>query len=227
MLLIVFNSVLPEVQSLPLTIGPICYFMEELHAIAHQIRLPIGYTGPTILTLTTTLCNKYATMTMLSNTQAITDALRRCLRMQAPEACAVVVKRVVAVDLLTSEYINVVLVPLIPELHRLALDFKKLNDFASTFQTILLAWINKVLGPRPNDGGFPGVSSFSQWTCSCNECSPIRNFLKSDSPSRHISLEHIGAPRRKHVELYLRVYAQSACSWSTIATSPQGIKVRH
>ena len=218
------SSVLQTIEVTDWPCATLRDFMEELHAHADVLQCYLENNGTTLSSIIARLSNKYATIVRICTTQLITEALQCCLCIGAMEACTVIIKRILAVDLVTAQYVNTVLVPFIPELRRLSLEYSMLDGFSPAFQSIMLAWIGKVLGPRPSNDASTELAGLRSWLCKCKECSSVCTFLKA-KPDRSMSLELIGAPRRKHVEESLRRCASSACSWNTITTSPQGLHV--
>lgn len=180
-------------------------------------RLGIKYSPQTHrfqLDAITALSQKYAEAVPLASSRAILDALSVCLRVRALEACTTILKRTVDIKLLTENYINTVLIPLIPGLRHLAPQYTMLDDFAPTIQTIMLAWIEKILGSKPQEDGSAKLLSLSSWTCNCKDCSDTRTFLTARPDERTVVL-FMDISRRKHLEDHLLRYACSVCSWST------------
>ncbi|TCD68476.1 hypothetical protein EIP91_010651 [Steccherinum ochraceum] len=218
-------SVLPKVESHAFPPTTMREFIQELRSPIAPIVLPATYTGPKMEAMVALCAKHYATTAPLPNVQAISAVLQYCLETGALEACTIVIRRIVAATLLTSTYVSTVLVPFIPELRRLALQHNKLDGFAPAFQTIVLAWIEKVLGRKPDSDGSAQLASIPAWTCPCPDCTSARNFLKKASVDRNLYLYSIGAVKRRHVEDFLNRYARSACTWRTIGRSPQGLQI--
>ena len=215
---------MPKVEALALPGTVVRDFLEEIQAHVGSVTFPEGYAGPTLQTASAVLAKKYASVTAINTTAAVMSAMQYCLQIQAMEACTILIRRVVDAKSLTTQYISTVLVPFIPELRRLALQYKMLDGFAPLFQSIMLAWIEKVLGPKPKDDTLVLLSRLGSWACKCTHCSSVRHFLGS-SPNRELRLDRIGAPSRKHVEAFIHLYAKSACTYQTISRSPQGLQV--
>ncbi|OCH94338.1 hypothetical protein OBBRIDRAFT_801332 [Obba rivulosa] len=159
----------------------------------------------------------------------VVDALDFCLRASCTEAYLIIINRAAnpsSPAKLDATYIQGNLVPLIPELRKLATKYKSkasLSAFTSTVRTIMLLWARKVLGQKPVDASAK-LASIKNWTCSCEICTPVRLFLVSE-PERSKNWHRIGAPTRRHVEKFLATYTPSVATWSTITGSPQGITV--
>ncbi|KAH9936692.1 hypothetical protein B0H21DRAFT_699019, partial [Amylocystis lapponica] len=133
--------------------------------------------------------------------------------------CAVILDRV-----LEPKASIATLVPLIPELRKLATKYQKPVTspyFAHAFRKIMSEWVTKVLGPMPADPS-GRIASIKKWTCDCGTCSSVRKFL-TERAERSQSWLCIGAPTRKHVEGFLEKYARGAATWATVGRSPQGI----
>ncbi|TCD68475.1 hypothetical protein EIP91_010650 [Steccherinum ochraceum] len=213
---------LPGMQKLAFTPGIVCSILEELDGLRMQVGG--GPTGPSLQGAIASLSMKYANTVALYTTPAIADALSNCMKIQALEACTVIIKRIFEAKFLSAKYITHVLVPLIPELRRLCLQYNMLDGFAPAFQTILLAWIDKVLGTRPIGDGSAELSLLPSWTvtCQCADCSLTRAFLRS--PEQTLKLERMTIARRTHLVAALKKYTQFACSWNAIS-SPPGLQV--
>lgn len=215
---------MPKIQDLALSETSIRDFLEELRAHSDRISFPSGHTGPTVASLLSTLSKKYAKAVNLNGATAIANALDFCLEIRSLEASTILVGRAVDPSKLTAQLVNTVLVPFIPELRRVALKYKMLDSFATTFQAIMRAWMEKVLGTKPADNGSSHLARLVQWTCNCAECMSIKNFLQTSREQRK-SLNRIGAPRCKHLEGFLSRYARGACTWDVVSTTPRGFNV--
>ena len=86
-------------------------------------------------------------------------------------------------------------------------------------------WFTNVLGNKPEADCDSVMQSISQWSCSCQYCPRVRCFLQT-SLDASLQLHRIGAPTRKHIEVYLIQHARLAVTYSTIGGSPQGLMVR-
>jgi len=128
----------------------------------------------------------------------------------------------------SDAYLENTLIPFVPTLKQFMVIRKippTTQPFATIFKFILTKWLTRVLGPRPPDANVP-LKIMQNAACRCRECSLVARFFVTEK-QEVLSLERIGAPQRKHVEKELQKYAGSGvCQWSTISTSPQGLRVR-
>lgn len=168
-----------------------------------------------------------------SNSQALVTThtvtiLEFCLSKGGLPCFAIALDRLLDPKLITEGYVNQTLVPLLPQLRTLAVKHGHAlaaEPFAHGFRTIMRAWAEKVLGPRPSEAGAQGIlASLRQWTCACEPCASVRRFLTAQA-ERAKTLDRIGAPKRKHVEQQLTAYARGAATYQAIMRSPQGLQV--
>jgi hypothetical protein len=87
--------------------------------------------------------------------------------------------------------------------------------------------VSQVLGLQPS--GAATIStldvSLAHYTCACQECDLVKDFLRGDASS--ITLPLIGALKRKHVEQELSTsYLRELVTYNMISTVPQGLEVR-
>ncbi|KAH9936707.1 hypothetical protein B0H21DRAFT_894199 [Amylocystis lapponica] len=156
----------------------------------------------------------------------IIDALHCCLRMEVEQGCSIILGRVLNPTLLKDTYNDSILVPLIPELCKLATRHQQSVTsltFAAIFHKILTAWIDRVLGPKPADSSAK-IAAILQWTCKCSACITVRTFLTAKRP-RTLRWSRMDASAREHVESFLRKHASSGATWKTDQSSPEVFSV--
>ncbi|OSD00799.1 hypothetical protein PYCCODRAFT_1469016 [Trametes coccinea BRFM310] len=154
------------------------------------------------------------------------EALNLCFNIELPEACRLVLHRFIHPPKLDVAYISTYLGPLIPELHALLAKHKtpiSAEPFASTFCTILLYWVQHVMGPRPLDTSATYIGALKAWTCNCHICPAVQTFLTS-KPEESCSWQRIGAPTWRHVETFLTRHARAIATFDTFRTTPQGLQ---
>lgn len=141
----------------------------------------------------------------------------------------IVLDRVVAPNLLTADYLSRILVPLVPHLSTSAATLRvplSSEPFASALRTIVRSWVRTILGPKPDDSRTQSLlANLAQLTCPCHPCVTVQRFLTRE-PGVEMTLQRIGAPKRTHVESNLTRYGRGAATFSTVRTTPQGLKVR-
>ncbi|KAH9849223.1 hypothetical protein C2E23DRAFT_888412 [Lenzites betulinus] len=155
------------------------------------------------------------------------DALEFCLALGLPDACNVVIGRILNPPKLDDHYIKEQLAPLVPDIRAVLIKYKQpltSEPFATVFRKTILYWVLKVMGSRPPDVSASLLANLKAWMCKCNICVGVRAFLNEKSAEIR-SWERIGAPSRKHVEIYLSRYARQIATYDTIRSSPQGITV--
>ncbi|EJD55214.1 hypothetical protein AURDEDRAFT_118417 [Auricularia subglabra TFB-10046 SS5] len=157
----------------------------------------------------------------------ICDVLTTCVKVDGMECAKIVLDRVLH-GAHSTQYISDVLIPLIEQLaafareHRLSLSGE---PFASAIRQIMSVWLDKVLGAMPDESLSRSLlNTLARYTCTCEECKSVRTFLTT-IPERVLTLDRIGAPKRKHVEQQLSSWARGAATYDFIRTTPQGLKV--
>ncbi|KAI1793099.1 hypothetical protein LXA43DRAFT_1002796 [Ganoderma leucocontextum] len=103
------------------------------------------------------------------------------------------------------------LAPLLPDIRGLLLKHKQpLTSplFVSAFRTIMLYWAEKVLGPRPPNTASKHLEADPQ----------LAVLMRRVSRCPQISY-------RGHIEKFLQSHARAIATYSTIRTTPQGLKV--
>lgn len=216
-------------------------FFEELHSKRKDIQgANAGERDLDVQRTMERLVTKYAKITHLhahtgssyysgaTGVGSIVDVLNCCLGVGVPQACPIVLERLLEASL-EAGYFNRTLIPLLPELRKSLIRHGQSpasDPFGSVFRRIVLKWAEKVLGPQPADSSSKLMTIQQKWTCSCHLCSPVRQFLLA-KPEKTATFHRIGAPARKHIEKYLESCAGArAAKWDTIRTTPQGLTVR-
>ncbi|KAI0080855.1 hypothetical protein K474DRAFT_1636833 [Panus rudis PR-1116 ss-1] len=198
---------------------------EGLHAARNAPLLPVGWNGPGIPAAVTAVAKQFATLAPLSSSSTILRALEFCIKVDAIEACSLLMTRAIDVNKLRANYVETILVPLLPDLRGFAEKHGKLDLFAPVFQAVLLAWMDRVLGPPPTMDFSAAKNVLKRWSCTCTHCVSARAFIL-ESPERNRSFQRIGAPSRKHLEGYLSSYAPSFATHEMIRSTPQGLTIK-
>ncbi|PIL31379.1 hypothetical protein GSI_06079 [Ganoderma sinense ZZ0214-1] len=160
-------------------------------------------------------------------TKPAISALEYCLALHLPEVCAIITKRLLQPAKLDAEYIKNQLAPLLPDLSALLVRRKQPPSsptFAPLFRTTLLYYVEKVLGPRPDDTLSKHLPALNKWTCNCDVCPSVRKFLTSGVTER-MEWQRIGPPKRRHLEQFLSAHASSMATFTMVRTTPQGLIV--
>ncbi|KAL7285084.1 hypothetical protein ACG7TL_000176 [Trametes sanguinea] len=223
----VIKIVVPKLEQLITDATIVRGLIEVLHSKAAQID-PSG----SLLKEATLLLNfrvqSSSFATPAARVKPAIEALDLCFNIELPEACRLVLHRLIHPPKLDVAYISTYLGPLIPELRALLAKHKtpiSAEPFASTFRTILLYWVQHVMGPRPLDTSATYIGALKAWTCNCHICPAVRTFLTSKL-EESCSWQRIGAPTRRHVEIFLTRHAQAIATFDTIRTTPQGLQVK-
>ncbi|KAH9927874.1 hypothetical protein B0H21DRAFT_838291 [Amylocystis lapponica] len=146
--------------------------------------------------------------------------------MAVTDRCTTIINRALEPMHLKGDYIDRALVPLVPELCKLAAKHQQSIAspvFTAIFRKIMSTWTDTVVGPKPPDPSVL-IAAIKQWLCSCATCAAVRTFLTLNV-QRSQTWPRIGAPTRRHVEGFLSKHARAAATWETVRSSPQGITV--
>ncbi|PSS37912.1 hypothetical protein PHLCEN_2v242 [Hermanssonia centrifuga] len=204
---------------------PLQLLIDELYSKKADIVLPSTYTGPSIQKIVVSLAKKYAKVSEINSSDAIIKILDRCVFVRAFDAVPVLTERIL--DAENFKNISSFLRDLIPKLRASA--FKHNIDDITTpiLRTLLLSFMNKSLGLPPPS---PAIrrQKIGRWEadCDCCSCLSVQAFLLSEKSGASTVLEKIGAPERRHVEEFLTQYVTAeGATWSTIPSTPQGLKV--
>uniref|UniRef100_A0A0W0FCW6 Uncharacterized protein n=1 Tax=Moniliophthora roreri TaxID=221103 RepID=A0A0W0FCW6_MONRR len=197
---LLMSTVFPKVKSYPWNEASWKAVLEEVHAHRNDLILPED-SPYSVSTVITEMVHEYAREAVLTSiniyrTTSIPDVLQFSLTIGGPDCLAIVLNRLVE-PTLKSQYVSGTLVPLIPELKRLSnANGIPLHSepFASTLRKIMKGWIEKVMGPKPDDAAAqPLLAKLNRWTCGDAYCRQVRQFLTS-KPDRMLCLDRIGAP---------------------------------
>lgn len=200
---------------------------EEIHANAAALTADSEDYGSDVQYMVKTLANKFGDGVTFDTPEGIPSALRRCLKLKAPEAYATIMQRLIATgQQATPDILDELLIPAIPALRELARSRARLaGDINTLIQAIFTRWAAVVLGQKPAQDP-NAFASFAHWNCSCHACHRAKEFLRKPSLERPtLSLYNIGAPMRRHVEYNLGMHASSVATAETIRSSPQGLEV--
>ncbi|KZV95593.1 hypothetical protein EXIGLDRAFT_644081 [Exidia glandulosa HHB12029] len=217
------SLVLPKLKALPWVEWTWKSMIEQLHARSGDP----AFAGPPALALqlaVAELIEVYARQAQLSASQ-LAPTLAFALKLGGDSSVKIVLDRLLAPRQLNATYISQNLIPAVDTICSLASTQHiplSTEPFASSLRQIMQLWIEKVLGPKPNEKG--AITTLGRWTCGCADCTPVVAFLTADV-RRELRLERIGAPRRKHLEGYLGSYARSLATFETIRSTPQGLRV--
>ncbi|KAI9060522.1 hypothetical protein FKP32DRAFT_1595275 [Trametes sanguinea] len=231
----VISEAVPKLEQLK----PDATIIRSLIEVLHSKTAQIDTSGATVREVNLRLLKKYADSIVLTNAgyyartpaagvKPAIDALDLCFSVELPEACGFVFERLLRPPNLNVAYISTYLGSLVPELRALLAKHKtsiSVEPFASTFRTIMLYWVQHVMGPRPADTSATYLNALKSWTCNCNICPAVRTFLTS-KPEDSFSWQRIGAPTRRHVESFLTSHARAIATFDTIRTTPQGLQVK-
>jgi hypothetical protein len=156
------------------------------------------------------------------------NQLEYCLKTGGALAAEVLLNRMFVPGLLTPQYIERTLVPLVPDLKKLALRLSIplfSSPFSNAFKRIAVLYKETIMSsPVDITTATTLALATRRWTCSCADCQVAKRFLVEDE-SGEIILRALGAKRRAHVEGHLRSYAQALVSYKVTNNRPQGLLV--
>ena len=169
---------------------------------------------------------QYSRVVYFYGSGSLKDAFEFCLerRKIAPGCHRTILERMHAKEPLDATYIEDVLVPVIPKLRILALQYNILDETLPHFKAVMIAWTEKVLIAKPHTDASHLIPSAYEFAGCCPNCTRVWRFFKSNL-DKSIELSHIGAQRRKHLETKLARSTEHACTWDMIESKPQGIIV--
>ncbi|KAF7789413.1 hypothetical protein EIP86_000357 [Pleurotus ostreatoroseus] len=237
--------ILPKLDTLASSEASTKAIIEELQPLVSKMVLPASYQGPSLPETMTSLTKKYAQCVSIHSMQAIAAAIDCCLQVQSPETVWDIIKRVLDPEKLKERdalsnhygdsdgvprenltYADTVVAPLMARLRKLADEHQMLDALAPAFRQIARTYVEQTLGPLPPGNPDRRLAEIRRWKCECAQCIEIRTFLLRPKPGRSITLLRIGAPKRKHVENFLRQYATGeGATWRMVGSNPQGIEV--
>ncbi|KAK1228340.1 hypothetical protein PQX77_008593 [Marasmius sp. AFHP31] len=163
-----------------------------------------------------------------NSSEGMLAILDTCLKLGGIQALEVLLKRVLE-PMMTSEYLENYLVPLLPGICQLAQRegvAVSSQPFSSAIQIIMNYWAIVVLGTKPDEVLYQRLlAKVQRYTCTQPSCVAVRRFLTTPNAERSMKLERIGAPARKHIEKELQTHAVGAATFNIIRSSPQGLTV--
>lgn len=139
-----------------------------------------------------------------------------------------VFKRLIDPLLCNRYYIEKALVPFLPELRQFLTHHQIAPvepPFSRVFKSIIMLWVNEVLGPKPKNVIDAVIEDLRGHSCKCAYCNEVFAFLTS-SCDKTYCLKRMSKPKRKHMEQELNRYASTAAAWSVISNGrgPQDLK---
>lgn len=105
------------------------------------------------------------------------------------------------------------------------------EPFARILCTIMRTWVDKCLGPRPDEARIQTLlSGLAQYRCACADCTPVRKFLNNNEApptgwdADGCYLHQIGENRYNHVEYELTRWASQLAIWESCRSGTNGIR---
>ncbi|KAA1473722.1 hypothetical protein DENSPDRAFT_291262 [Dentipellis sp. KUC8613] len=220
------ETIIPKLQATKLPDFTLQIIVEGLHKYRTRIVFSINDAEASFNLAIKSFAEKYVSETRLDDAPYIAEVLNWCSDVQQEELAQIVIPRFLNPPTINESYITKILIPLLPEFRKWAVKVNQLDSLAWVFPKIVLPWQEKVLGPPPahNAALAKRMQGLQQWSCICGDCRKVQAFLKSD-PQCALSLDRIGAVRRKHLEKYMSELDKKLVTYTTITTSPQGLKV--
>ncbi|KAI0080852.1 hypothetical protein K474DRAFT_1704394 [Panus rudis PR-1116 ss-1] len=197
---------------------------EELYAVRNAPLLPAERKGPGIPAAVTAVAKRLAAVAPLSRSTTILKALDFCAKVDATEACSSLITRAIDMNKLRADDVETVLIPLLSPLRDFAEKHPTL-DFAQVLQTVLLAWMDNVLGqPAPQRDFSAAIKTLKEWPCPRKLCKSARKFILEDRKREH-SFEKIAVRNVRHMQVCIASYASPFVTYEIIRSNPQGIKI--
>ena len=160
----------------------------------------------------------------------IRGAIERCIRYDAPEACTILLQRLCEKNSDNMDELANVLAIAVPDIAEHLKKYSRplTSNYAAVYRTIFVYWVDKLMGPRPTTPNLYTrlVDQARRWTCSCEHCAGVREFITGSDLRSSLTLDRMGGHHRRHVESTLSSYTHLGVGYSTIHTKPQGMKVR-
>ncbi|TCD65285.1 hypothetical protein EIP91_002847 [Steccherinum ochraceum] len=203
-------------------------FIVGLESVANQLNVPEGYNGPALDVVAKDLLKQYSMIAPVTTSAELMDVLDYCLCRRAITSSPYkqILSRVIADNVLTPEYISVVLVPSLSMMRNVAVKYSVTKNFKDTFRSIIFAWMQRNHIPRP-PGSVPDRlgTIMRSLLCECKDCDSVRTFFVADT-RKEVVLARIGVKRRKHVVEELRSCADNDIfSWEDVETKQKGLRL--
>lgn len=167
---------------------------------------PVSYSGPSLPEIIVGLAKKCAAdPNNCRRADVIADAAQHCLQVRSPDAALEIINSAITGDFLDLTRVDFKesVTALIRKLCQLGKNFQMLDAFAPAFQTIFVAWTEKVKEYSTL------CSLMSQWAsaCGCSECTFVRACI--ESPKKGPKTKPAGGEEEKHINDHLRQYLPS------------------
>lgn len=193
-----------------------------------QLVFPEGYEGRKLDAIVYDFAARYIDVVPLNDVRLILDILDWATTIHQ-NFTGILLKRLLDPEVLTSDFVNDTLVPLVPRLCEWSTKRGVPDSLADALQAIMVAWVDRTLGLAPSTN----VAVISQlnrmlsvWNCSCQHCTPAKVFL-TEKLGMSKQFDRIGVSGRKHLEVQLTSHAQELATYDIIQTMPQGLMVSH
>lgn len=203
---------------------------EEVVAKRHAIILPVDHAGPSVQEMITTLAKRAVDCSfdfsdVVANTSRILKLFSFCFKCNTPDLCEEIANKIIAPENLTEGVIEWRLGSFLLQLKEWAEELGR--DLDRVVQKIALACVETTpKAPRQRNASHcEYIASLAAWTCGCQLCEDVREFLKSDR--RTYNLQDIGSPSVKHVRKGLQAHARELVTSTLVYTKPQSLSVRY
>ncbi|KAI0796384.1 hypothetical protein BC629DRAFT_291477 [Irpex lacteus] len=190
------EMVYPQLETSPLSPTLLQFFVEELARRKDQFAVLSDRSQSPTASVTVESMSRALTMHFLERVDFkdrvnIIRALDLCATGGALDLCDDVITKCLSATVATPQYIEDVLIPLLPELRTWADGHDRNMD--ASIQAIVVAWLDRVLGTRPvpDSAVATQLTSLPAWSCSCHACVAARTFLiKGEDDTK--TLDRIG-----------------------------------
>ncbi|KAG9028082.1 hypothetical protein FS837_003996 [Tulasnella sp. UAMH 9824] len=221
------ERIIPKFSGIARTVATLQAFIRQLDVLGKDVPSAEPSLRPVITQL---IREMIATLppTAFQNQLHIIELLNFCADNNNIDCCGELISKITqAASTSTAQHILSELIPLLTQLSDWLSRRGKQHTwhpFPLLFKTIILTWIQKVLGTiKPADVS-QQLASVRSFRCPCNYCARAINWLTT-SNQRSTSIDRIGAPNVRHLEGNLRLYAGNIVMSRVVRTSPQGIEI--
>ncbi|KAI0714876.1 hypothetical protein C8Q76DRAFT_439528 [Earliella scabrosa] len=143
-------------------------------------------------------------------------ALERCIGINTPQACAMLLERVLSVEMKAE--VRAFVIRLVPHLRELLVkhDRTRASAYTALYRAIFVYWVDKQMGPRPQFDALTAlIQKAKSHSCKWQSCQDVHAFLASVTldASHELSANSVDVPTRMHIEDALKEYTNLGVSF--------------
>ena len=225
--------VFPVISATPLVASSLGDLVTVLHARSDEIttRLPTSFQTQDLHALVSNLAMKYVAAASQGNvydsTKRVTEALEVCCKANVPAAAVEIMDHIISRRPLDKDYVGNFLMQIVSEIPGVCQPLDVLDIFLSPLKTIFSAWIEKVLGPKPEVDCSALDASILKWDCDCYNCDSLRSsFTALES---HVIEKRVSASGYQHLKEKFLNDNKEFLTWtpSSVGSSWTTLRVRY